>query len=92
MVMRQVKAVEGRQAGLFVQYDPCLLQAGFLRRFYQYLEERIMKRNNLRLLFLVIGFSLFMAVWTKFSAERPPFYQEDLDVHNQLCRGRPHRY
>jgi hypothetical protein len=35
-----------------------------------------MKRNNLRLLFLVIGFSLLMAVWTQsFSAERPPFYQ-----------------
>ena len=35
-----------------------------------------MKRNNLRLLFLVIGFSLFMAVWTQsFAAERAPFYQ-----------------
>jgi tripartite-type tricarboxylate transporter receptor subunit TctC len=35
-----------------------------------------MKRNNLRLLFLVIGFSLFTAVWSQsFSAERPPFYQ-----------------
>src|SRR5262245_62257442 len=35
-----------------------------------------MQRNNLRLLFLVIGLSLFEAVWTQgFAAEKAPFYQ-----------------
>src|SRR5262245_66694046 len=49
---------------------------GFLSRFYQYSEERIMKRNNLRLLLFAIAFSAFMAALTQsFSAERPPFYQ-----------------
>src|SRR5262247_4273870 len=35
-----------------------------------------MRRNKLRLLFLVIGLSLFAAVWTQvFAAEKAPFYQ-----------------
>ena len=34
-----------------------------------------MKRNNSRLLFFTIGFSLFMAVWKQgFAAEKAPFY------------------
>ena len=49
-----------------------------------------MKRNNLRLLFLVIGFSLFMAVWSQsFGGAAAVLSGEDLDVHNQLCRGGP---
>src|SRR5262245_26619901 len=52
------------------------MPADFLSRFYQYSEERIMKRNNLRLLLFAIAFSAFMAALTQsFSAERPPFYQ-----------------
>src|SRR6266478_9764844 len=35
-----------------------------------------MKRNNSRMLFLAIGFSFFMVVWTQgFAAEKAPFYQ-----------------
>ena len=35
-----------------------------------------MRRNNSRLLFFAIGFSLFMAGWTQgFAAEKTPFYQ-----------------
>ena len=54
-----------------------------------------MKRNNSRLLFFAIGFSLFTAVWiARFrSGKRRSFLsRKDLDLRHQLRGRRSHGY